>query len=109
MDLSVHNTVLLHMWWNTLIKFSKQIANTFAKIISGYKGEFKTLSNICNRAFSAGRYLLQRRTKNRAKHLRWSFLQKKKSKTKSRSLFLEKLPSLMFDKVLNMLRIGFQR
>ena len=105
MDLSVHNTVLLHMWWNTLIKFSKQIANTFAKIISGYKGEFKTLSNICNRAFSAGRYLLQRRTKNRAKHLRWSFLQK----AKSRSLFLEKLPSLVFDKVLTMLRIGFQR
>ena len=29
-----------------LIKFSKQIANTFAKIVNDYKGEFKTLSNI---------------------------------------------------------------
>ena len=27
------------------IKFSKQIANRFAKIINDYKGEFKTLSN----------------------------------------------------------------
>ena len=38
-DLTVHNTVML-------IKFSKQIANSFAKIINGCKGEFKTLSNI---------------------------------------------------------------
>ena len=41
-DLAVPNTVLLDMWWNMLIKSS----NTFAKIINGYKGEFKTLSNI---------------------------------------------------------------
>ena len=37
------------IWSNTsnmLIKFSKQIANTFAKIFNGYNGEFKTLSNI---------------------------------------------------------------
>ena len=34
-----HNAVLL-------IKFSKEVANSFAKIITGYKGEFKTLSNI---------------------------------------------------------------
>ena len=31
MDLTVRNTVLLDIWWNMLIKFSKQIANTFAK------------------------------------------------------------------------------
>ena len=44
--LTMHNTVML-------IKFSKQIANSFAKIINDYKGEFKTLSNIWDRAFSA--------------------------------------------------------
>ena len=38
-DLTVHNTAML-------IKCSKQIANSFAKIINNYKGEFKTLSNI---------------------------------------------------------------
>ena len=32
--LSVHNTVLLDIWWNILIKFNKQIANTFAKIMA---------------------------------------------------------------------------
>ena len=37
-----HNTVLLGIWWNMFIKFSKQIGNTFAKTINGYKGEFKT-------------------------------------------------------------------
>ena len=40
------NTVMLDTWWNILITFSKQIANTFAKIIYGSKGEFKILSNI---------------------------------------------------------------
>ena len=45
-DFTVHNTVLLDIWWNMLIKFSKQITNTFAKIIHGYKGEFKILLNI---------------------------------------------------------------
>ena len=29
MDLTVHNT---DIWWNKLIKFSKQIGNSFAKI-----------------------------------------------------------------------------
>ena len=38
-DLTVRKTVML-------IKFSKQIGNSFAKIINGYKGEVKTLSNI---------------------------------------------------------------
>ena len=45
MEETAHNTVML-------IKFSKQIANSFAKIINGYKGEFKTLSNIWDWAFS---------------------------------------------------------
>ena len=45
MDLTVHNTVML-------IKFSKQIAKSFAKIINDYKGEFKALSNIWDGAFS---------------------------------------------------------
>ena len=30
----MHNTVLLDIWWNMLIKFSKQIGNSFAKIIN---------------------------------------------------------------------------
>ena len=36
-----------------LIKFNKQIANTFAKTINGYNGESKSLSNICDGAFFA--------------------------------------------------------
>ena len=40
----VHNNVML-------IKFNKWIANSFAKMINGYKGEFKTLSNIWDGAF----------------------------------------------------------
>ena len=35
-----------------LIKFSKQIPNSFAKIINGYKGQSKTLSNVWDGAFS---------------------------------------------------------
>ena len=42
---------MLDILWNILIKFSKQIANTFAKIINGCKGEFKILSNIWDGAF----------------------------------------------------------
>ena len=38
--------VLLDIWLNILIKVRKQIANTFAKIINGYKGELKTLTNM---------------------------------------------------------------
>ena len=41
MDLTMHNT---DMWWNMLIKFSKQIGSSFAKKIN--KGKFETLSNI---------------------------------------------------------------
>ena len=44
---------------------------------------------------------LQRWPQNLAKHRRWIFL-RKQSKTKSRSLYLQKLTSWMFDKVLNM-------
>ena len=57
---------LLDVWWNMLIKCSKQIANSFAKIVNGYKGEFKTLSNIWD-GVSASRYWLQRQTQNLAK------------------------------------------
>ena len=45
MDLTVHNTIMS-------IKFSKQMANSFAKKTNGFRlfevirGEFKTLSNI---------------------------------------------------------------
>ena len=46
MDLTLHNTALFDIQWNMLMKFSKQITNTFEKIINGYKGEFKTLSNV---------------------------------------------------------------
>ena len=53
-DLIVYNSVLLDLWWNMLIKFSKHIANTFAK----------------NNSW------LQRRIKSPVKHLRWSFFRK---------------------------------
>ena len=36
-----------------LIKFSKQIANSFAKTINGYKGEFKIYQTSEKGAFSA--------------------------------------------------------
>ena len=29
----MHNTVLLDIWWNMLVKFSKEIGNSLAKII----------------------------------------------------------------------------
>ena len=45
-DLTMHNTVLLDLWWKMLIKFSKQRANTSGKTINGYKSKFKTLSNL---------------------------------------------------------------
>ena len=53
-----------------LIKFSEQIANTFAKKINGYKGELKTLTNVWDGAFSASCNWLQRQTQNLAKTLR---------------------------------------
>ena len=96
-DLTVHNTVML-------IKFNKQITNSFVKIDNGCKGEFKPCQTSEMGHFLRSRYCLYRRTQNLVKHLRWSFLQKF-SKTKSRSLFVQK-PSLftwMFDKVLNVL------
>ena len=76
-DLTLHITALLDIWQNIFIKFSKQIANSFSKIINGYKGEFKTLPNISDEAFSASYYWLWSQTRNLAtKHLRWSFFQK---------------------------------
>ena len=30
----MHSTVLLDLWWNMLIEFSKQIANSFVKMIN---------------------------------------------------------------------------
>ena len=46
MDLTRRNTVIL-------MKFSKQIANIFVKIINGYKDKFKTLKSISDGDFSA--------------------------------------------------------
>ena len=74
MEETVRNTVML-------IKFSKQIANSLAKIINGFKDEFKTLSTSEMELFPQNRYWFQRQTQNVAKHLRWNFLQKQ-SKTK---------------------------
>ena len=51
-------------------------------------------------AFFASHYWLERQTQNLPKHRRWSFLQRW-SKTKSRSQFLQKPQSWMFDKILN--------
>ena len=48
--------------------------NLFAKTINGYKGKFKTLSNIWDGAFSESCYRLKRQIRNLAKPLRWSFL-----------------------------------
>ena len=53
--------------------------------------------------FPGSRSSLQRQTKNIAKHLRRSFLQKL-SETKCCSLFAQKPLSWMFEKVLNILR-----
>ena len=50
-DLTVDNAVLLDVWWNMLIKFSKQIGKSFSKTINGYLGEFEALSNIWDGAF----------------------------------------------------------
>ena len=68
-DLTVHNS---NIWWNMLIKFSKQIGNSFAKIIntkvnskpcqtpemelfpqvvSGFRGELRILPYIYDGAF----------------------------------------------------------
>ena len=69
MEETVHNIVIL-------IKFSKQIANSIAKIISGYKGEFKTCQTSEMEHFPRRHYWPQRQSENDAKHLRWSFLQK---------------------------------
>ena len=46
MDLTRRNTVIL-------MKFSKQIANIFVKIINGYKDKLKTLKSIWDGDFSA--------------------------------------------------------
>ena len=75
----MHNTVLVGIWWNILITFSKQIANILdhMAIYSVYhlllantfaKDEIKTLSNNWDGAFSASHYWLQRQTQNLAKH-----------------------------------------
>ena len=89
-DLTVHNTVLFDIWWNMLIKFSKQLVNTFAKIIICYKAKLKTLSNIWAESFSAGLYWLQKRTQNLSKHLRWRFF----SKTQKPFTIFPKFPNL---------------
>ena len=73
---TMHNTVLLDVWCNMLIKFSKQIPFSFEKIINGYRGKFIIVSNIRDRLFSASRYWLHRRTQNLPKHLRSNFLQR---------------------------------
>ena len=65
----MHNAVML-------IKFSKQIANTFAKIINSYKGEFKPCQTFETELFPRSRYWLQRPIQNVGKQLKWSFLQK---------------------------------
>ena len=67
MDLTVHNAVLLNIWWNMLIKFSRQIDNRFVKtintkvssklcqtsemelfpqVVSTFRGKLRTLPNI---------------------------------------------------------------
>ena len=48
------------IWWNTLIKFSKETGNNFAKIIKNKK----TQSNNRDGAFFTCRYWLQWRTQN---------------------------------------------
>ena len=43
----VQNCVLLDVWWNVLIKFSKQIANTFVKKIMAIKDSNLKNSELC--------------------------------------------------------------
>ena len=45
-DLTVHNTVLLDIWWNMLIKFSKKTAKTFVKVIIGYQVNQKSVKHL---------------------------------------------------------------
>ena len=54
----MHNTVFLDIWWNMLIKFSKEIGHSFAEIIkttemdlfpqivTGFRDELRVLPNI---------------------------------------------------------------
>ena len=59
MDLTVHNAVLLDVWWNMLIKFSKQIGKSFSKTINGYLANSK-LCQTFEMELSASRNWLQR-------------------------------------------------
>ena len=101
MDLAVHNTYLLDIWWNVLIKFSRQIGNSCAKIINtkvnsefcqtsemelfsqvatGFRGELRILSNSYDKVFC-----------------------KNSEKRKAVHYFCKKLHLGMLGKVLNML------
>ena len=83
----MHNTVLPDIRWNMLIKFSKQIGKSIAKIIntkvnSGPSETSEMELELFRQVFSGFTG-----EQNFVKHLRWSFFQKW-SKTKSCSLFL---------------------
>ena len=100
MDLTVHNTVLLDIWWNMLIKFSKQTAKAFVKVIIGYKANQKSVKHL-RWSFSC-KFLLDSESWQTSK-MELLVKPKTKSKTKSRSLFLQKSSSWLFGKVLNIL------
>ena len=81
MDFTGHNTVLLDIWWNILIKFSKQIANTlreklmvtktnskhcqtsemelFPQVVASFKGELRISSNISDETFCKNKQKLK--------------------------------------------------
>ena len=80
------------------IKFTKQTVNVFPKIFNFYKSQFKTLSNMEMELFTGFRGKLRILT-----NVRQIFMQIQ-SKTKYSSLFLQKSPFCMIEKVLNMLQ-----
>ena len=73
--------------------WTKIFSNTFERIINGYKGELKNLPNTGLLASEPDSESCQT-----SKMKRFA----KSSKTKSRSLFLQKPRSWMFDELLNM-------
>ena len=70
-----HSTALLDICWNILIKFSKQLGSSFAKIINT-KVRLKPCQTSEMEFFAQVVAAFRDELKNLAKHLRCRFLQK---------------------------------
>ena len=96
----MHNTVLPDIWWNMLIKFSKQIGNSFAKIVNA-----KMSSIPCQTSeMELSRKSLLASEAN-SETCQTSKMESFRKIVKNEKPFtiLQKPPSWTFDKVLNML------